>query len=213
MTDVSFALEAKSDQLNAVDIVGAEPVIKIRKVDVRDTKDQPVWVYYEGDNGRPWKPSKGMLRILAAGWGRDSSAWEGKRAQLYFEPTVKYAGEEVGGIQIKGMSDIDANGMTCVITINRQKRKPYTVQCLPPESEEYYPQAKFDKALPAMREKMHSGDMTLQQVIAQCQKTGRLTPDQIEQLEKSAPVEIDEEQPAVSQGEQANESSEDDEEM
>ena len=207
MADVSFALEAKSDQLNAVDIIGAEPVLKIRQVEVRDTKDQPVWIYYEGDNGRPWKPSKGMLRILAAAWGRDSGKWEGGRVQVYFEPSVKYAGEEVGGIRIKALSGIDKGGMTCTITINRQKRQPYQVACLEPEQEAYYPQERFDKALPKMSEMMQSGEMSLQQVIAQCQKTGRLTAEQIEQLEQAAPVEIEEEH--HEQPEQANDNDDD----
>lgn len=211
MTDVSFALEAKSDQLNAVDIIGAEPVLKIRQVSVRDTQDQPIWIYYEGDNGRPWKPSKGMLRILAAAWGRDSSQWEGGRVQVYFEPSVKYAGEEVGGIRIKALSGIDQNGMTCTITINRQKRQPYRVECLQAETEQFYPQDKFDKALPKMTEMMQSGDMSLQQVIAQCQKTGRLTDEQIQQLEQAAPVEIEEEH--HEQPEAADDSEDEDEEF
>ena len=33
--DVSFAIEAKSDQLNTLDIVGVEPVLKISGVTVK----------------------------------------------------------------------------------------------------------------------------------------------------------------------------------
>lgn len=188
--DIGFALEAKSDQLNAVDIMGAEPIIRVRDVKVKKG-DQPVSVYFDGDNNRPWKPSKGMLRILAGAWGRDSSAWIGKHAQLYFEPSVKYAGQEVGGIRISAMSDIATAGLQFALTINRSKREPFHVKHLeitvPP-----YPDDKFKKALPAMAEKMASGDMTLQQVIARCQKTGTLSAEQLEQLEAAAPVEIEE---------------------
>ena len=38
-----------------------------------------------------------MIRILAGAWGTESSAWIGKRVKLFFEPSVKYAGEDVGG--------------------------------------------------------------------------------------------------------------------
>ena len=195
MSDVSFALEAKSDQLNAVDIMGAEPVIRVRDVEVQKG-DQPVWIYFDGDNNRPWKPSKGMLRLLAGAWGRDSKQWVGKYARLYFEPTVKYAGQDVGGIRIRALSDIDARGLTFALTINRQKREPYHVPLLVIETAEY-PADRFAKALPVMSEKMRNGEMTLQQVIAQCQKTGRLTAEQLAQLEKAAPVEIHDDEDEV----------------
>ncbi len=195
MSDVSFALEAKSDQLNAVDIMGAEPVIRVRDVKVQKG-EQPVWIYFDGDNNRPWKPSKGMLRLLAGAWGRDSKQWIGKYARLYFEPTVKYAGQEVGGIRIRSLSDIDARGLTFALTINRQKREPYHVPLLVVETAEY-PADRFAKALPVMSEKMRNGEMTLQQVIAQCQKTGQLTAEQLAQLEQAAPVEIHDDEDEV----------------
>lgn len=187
-TDVSFALEAKSDQLNAVDIMGTDLIIKIREVRVNQG-DQPVSVFFEGDHNRPWKPSKGMLRILAGAWGRDSSAWVGKHAKLFFEPSVIYAGKPVGGVRIRSLSDIPANGLTFALTINRQKREPYIVPLLKIEAA-IYPAERFAKALPVMAQKMKEGEMTLQQVIAQCQKTGQLTPEQLAQLEQAAPVEI-----------------------
>ena len=189
MNDISFALEAKSDQLNAVDIMGAEPVIRVREVRVK-TGEQPVSVYFDGDNNRPWKPSKGMLRILAGAWGRDSSQWVGKYAQIYFEPSVLYAGKEVGGIRIRALSDIDPQGLTFALTINKKKREPYRIPLLQVQPAEY-PADRFAKALPAMAKKMHAGEMSLQQVIAQCQKTGQLSPEQLAQLEAAAPVVID----------------------
>lgn len=188
-SDVSFALEAKSDQLNGTDIMGVEPVIRVRDVVVRKG-DQPVSVYFDGDNNRPWKPSKGMLRILAGAWGRDSKQWVGKHARIYFEPSVIYAGKEVGGIRIKALSDIDARGLTFALTISRQKRDPYHVPLLKIETTEY-PADRFAKALPIMAEKMQSGEMSLQQVVAQCQKTGTLTEEQLKQLEQAAPVVIE----------------------
>lgn len=188
MSDVGFAMEAKSDQLNAVDIMGFEPVITIRNVVVKKG-EQPVSIYYNGDNNRPWKPSKGMIRVLAAAWGRDSAAWVGKSAQIYCDPTVRYAGQEVGGVRIRALSDIDKRGMTFILTLSKQKRAPYPVSFLNMERAPY-PQDRFEKGLPAMIEKMKSGDMTLSQIIAQCQKTGELTPEQIGVLEDNAPVEV-----------------------
>lgn len=188
MSDVGFALEAKSDQLNAMDIIGAEPVIRIRDVKVQKA-EQPVWVYFDGDNNRPWKPSKGMLRILAGAWGKDTTDWVGKSVKLYFEPSVMYAGKEIGGIRIRSLSDIDKKGLSFAITINRQKREPYHVTMLEVDARTY-PADRFEQALPKMAESMKNGKMTLQQVIAQCQKTGSLSTDQLAKLEAVAPVEV-----------------------
>lgn len=191
MADISFAAQAKSDQLNAVDIMGCEPVLTIREVRVHQG-EQPVSVFYHGDNNRPWKPSKGMIRILMAGWGTESDNWIGKSVQVFMNPSVKYAGKEVGGIQIKAMSDIGQRGMTCALTINRQKREPFVVQHLNMQRPQY-PQDKFDAGIDAMSKAMQKGTMTLQQVIARCQQTGDLTEQQLATLQQHAPVDIDEE--------------------
>lgn len=189
MTDVTQAMEAKSDQLNAVDIMGADRVIRISRVDVRQG-DQPISIHFDGDNRRPWKPSKGMIRILAGAWGTDSAVWAGRYAQLYFEPEVVYAGKAVGGIRIRALSDIPTQGLQFVLTINRQKRIPYPVAYLD-TSRPSYPADKFESGFEAMAAAMQSGKMTLQGVISQCQKTGDLTPEQIARLEQAAPVEAD----------------------
>lgn len=191
MTDISQTLEAKSDQLNAVDIMGADLVITIKDVKVASNPQQPISVHFDGDNNRPWKPSKGMRRILASAWSTDSANWIGKKAQIFFEPSVVYAGQEVGGIRIKALSDIPKAGINCALTISRTKRQAYPVPLLVIE-EKAYPDATFKKALPVMGEKMASGEMTLQAVIAQCQKTGTLSKEQLAELEKVAPVEVDE---------------------
>ena len=191
MTDISHALEAKSDQLNAMDIIGCNRIIKITDVDVKKTGEQLISIRFEGDHSRPWKPSKGMSRILASAWGIKSEDWIGKHVELFFEPSVVYAGKEVGGIRIKAVSDIKPAGIQCSIALNRTKREPYHVQFLVVEAKEY-PQERFAKALPVMAERMKAGEMTLQQVIAQCQKTGQLSQDQVAALEESAPVLIEE---------------------
>ena len=193
MANISFACEAKSDQLNAVDIMGVEPVIRIREVRVAQG-EQPVWVFFDGDNNRPWKPSKGMLRIMMAAWGVESDEWVGKRVKLYFEPTVTWAGEQVGGIRIRALSSIKADGMLVALTLNRKKRVALRVELLPEDTLPPYPEEKFLSALPAMQKAMEDGKMSLQQVIAQCQKTGNLSEEQIATLESAVPVEHEEEE-------------------
>lgn len=188
MADISQFTQAKSDQLNAVDIMGCEPIFKIRDVQVRQG-DQPVWVYYEGDNNKPWKPSLGMRRILQAGWGSETDNWIGKSVQVLMNPDVIYAGKKVGGVEVKAMSDIPTNGLMCTKAVSKQKREPYPVAWLDTRRPEY-PQAQFEKGLPTMVQWLQEGK-TVEQIIAQCQKTGDLTQDQIKTLQEAAPVHAD----------------------
>ena len=189
MPDISQAMQAKSDQLNALDIVGSPLTIRVRDVDYNPDRDQPVWIYFDGDNNRPWKPSKGMIRIIGGAWGKMTEQWIGKYALLQFEPSVTWAGKEVGGIWATAFSDIPEKGMNFSLALNRQKRIPFPVNCLKVEATPY-PADRFEKALPAMTKKMQDGEMTLQQVIAQCQKTGQLSAEQTKRLEEAAPVEV-----------------------
>lgn len=187
MTDFTHTLEAKSDQLNAVDIMGAELVIKIRDAKVT-SGDQPLSVFFDGDNNKPWKPSKGMRRALASAWGGKTENLIGKHARLYFDPTVKNKGVESGGIRIKALSHIPKNGIVVVERLNRTQSRVLNIEYLE-VMQSAYPDDRFNATLPKMVEAMVSGKMTLQQIIAQCQKTGVLSPEQLKQLEDNAPIE------------------------
>jgi len=67
--DITQTTQAKSDQLNAVDLVGAPKTITVTKVSLVEG-DQPVTINYRGDEGKPYKPCKGMRRALVAAWGK-----------------------------------------------------------------------------------------------------------------------------------------------
>lgn len=104
--DISDTLQAKSDQLNADDLIGGDVTITITDVSKADSADQPLIIKYDGFNGQPWKPCKSMRRVLAQGWGKYANEWIGKSLTIYRDPKVKWAGKEVGGIRISHMSDI-----------------------------------------------------------------------------------------------------------
>lgn len=198
MADISLAIQAKSDQLNAVDILGVEPVITIRDVKVFPTAArQKIWVYFHGDNNRPWKPSTGMGRILGAGWGYESDLWIGKSVKLFVEPSVIYAGEEVGGIRIRAMSHIPERGLDALLTLSKSKRIQFHVDHLNMQRPTY-PQDKFNENLPEMIARLTTEDetkrMSLEQIVAYCQRTGDLTPEQLAALEQALPVNADDEE-------------------
>jgi len=192
MADVSGAMQAKSNQLNAMDILGVEPVITIASVNITNESGKPtVWVHYHGGEGRPWRVSTGMVRILSAGWGAESDNWIGKSVQIFNEPTVVYAGKEVGGIHIRAMSDIPERGIKATLSINRSKRVPFPVAHLTMQSPAY-PEEQFNNALPSMVSAMESGKMTLEAIIHRCQQTGTLTQEQLKRLSDSRPLDADE---------------------
>jgi hypothetical protein len=126
--DISQALVAKSDCLNASDLTGAPIVATIEAVRKGDAV-KPVFIDLVGMDGRPWKPSKGMLRVIAHAWGTESDKWIGRLVKLTNNPEVIYAGEKVGGVEVIAMSHIDA-AFTIPVRISQKKVKQHTVTVL-----------------------------------------------------------------------------------
>lgn len=106
MMDISDTIVAKSDQLNAADLIGGPITVTITKVS-RGDSDQPVAISYEGDNGKPFKPCKSVRRLLVGMWGKDATKYVGRRLTLYFDPKVTWAGKEEGGVRVSHASHID----------------------------------------------------------------------------------------------------------
>ena len=105
--DISSALLAKSDQLNAADLSGAPIVVTIKSARQPGGQGTPVFVDLVGMDGRPWKPSKGMLRVLAAAWGTETDVWHGRLVKLVSNPDVLFKGKPVGGVEVVAMSHIE----------------------------------------------------------------------------------------------------------
>lgn len=133
MTDMSVTIIPKSDQLNADDLLAGPRTIAIIHVVISPGIEQPVDVHFDGDGGKPFRPSKSMRRVMVAAWGTEPAAYVGKRMTLYRDPSVTWGGMEVGGIRISHMSHLDAP-MTMALTATKKARKPFTVQPLPPEA-------------------------------------------------------------------------------
>lgn len=129
MTDLSKTIAPKSDQLNADDLIGGPITINVRDVQGKDDPQQPISIFYDGDNGKPYKPCKSMRRVLVSVWGKDGKAYAGRAMSLYCDPKVKFGGIEVGGIRISHVSHIE-KAHTMALTASKSVRKPYTVQPL-----------------------------------------------------------------------------------
>jgi hypothetical protein len=128
--DMSAFIAAKSDQLNADDLMDAPRTITITKVTAApDAAEQPVSIHYEGGEGRPWKPCKTMRRILVGVWGKDASKYVGRSLTLYRDPTVAFGGLQVGGIRVSHMSDITED-KTVALLVTRGRKAPFKIKPL-----------------------------------------------------------------------------------
>lgn len=132
--DITDTIAAKSDQLNADDLIGGSRTVTITKVS-RGDPDQPVHVTTaEFGDDRPYKPCKSMRRVLVAAWGPDATAYIGRRMTLYRDDKVKFGGQDVGGIRISHMSNL-AKQLKVALTVTRGKRAPFVIEPLPEVSD------------------------------------------------------------------------------
>lgn len=118
--DMARFVEAKSDQLNADDLIGAPRTITVTRVTGHDG-DQPVSIHYEGDAGKPFRPCKTMRRILLAVWGRNAADYVGRSMTVYRDDSVTFGGLNVGGIRISHMSHIDKETLVVVMKTKGKK--------------------------------------------------------------------------------------------
>ena len=121
--------KAKSDQLNSDDLIGGDITIKITDVKINVNDAQSGVIHYEGDNGKPFKPCKSMRRVIELKWGSDEQYFVGKSMTLCRDATVKWAGEEVGGIRITHMSDMKEDNRF-MLTYSRNVKRAYKVEHL-----------------------------------------------------------------------------------
>lgn len=128
MTDLTKTIAPKSDQLNADDLITGPRTITVREVRLL-SDDQPIGIYYEGDNGKPYKPCKSMRRVMVLLWGGDGKAYTGRSMTIYRDENVAFGGAKVGGIRISHMSHIDKEHVLS-LTATKAQRKPFTVKPL-----------------------------------------------------------------------------------
>jgi hypothetical protein len=128
--DMSNTIAPKSDQLQADDLVGGRTItIKINRRENKKGVDQPLSLFYDGDNGKPYKPSKGMRHVLIGLYGKSSKNYVGHSLTLYRDEKVTFGPDTTGGVRISNATGI-TKPMTIIIPVKRGIRKPFTVQPL-----------------------------------------------------------------------------------
>jgi hypothetical protein len=125
MNDMSSTIVAKSDQINAADLIGTKRTITIKEVRIKAGDDQPVTVLIEGDK-KAFRPCKGVRRLMVRVWGADASKYIGQSMTLFCDPSVTWAGKEEGGIRVSHMSGLDEEIIE-YMRISRAATKPYKI--------------------------------------------------------------------------------------
>ncbi|NKZ93745.1 hypothetical protein GS966_28905 [Rhodococcus hoagii] len=89
----------------------------------KGSAEQPVNIHLVEFPGRPFRPSKTVRRILVSAWGPDASTYVGRRMSLYRDASVRFGGQEVGGIRVSHLSHIDKR-LTLALTVTRAAARP-----------------------------------------------------------------------------------------
>lgn len=176
--------QAKSNQINADDLLGGPLVCQITDIQLNGSADQPISIFVDA-HPQPWKPAKTTRRVLAACWpDSEPSDWIGRYVVLYNDEKVKWAGEEVGGIRISHMSHISGTKRVSVNATRGKKAvqvvEPYIAQNTPQQAEtpKFWPDEAFEKQFANLSPKVADGDRTAADLIAWFEKKASLTQGQ-----------------------------------
>lgn len=178
---------AKSDQINAADLLGGPLVCQITDIQMTGAVDQPISIFVDS-HPQPWKPSKTSRRVLAACWSdTDPSEWVGRYVVLYNDPTVMWAGKAEGGIRTSHMSHIDGK-KTIMVNATRGKKAAQTVEPYHPQDTQakvepaYWPDEAFEKQVAKVR----PGETDAESVIVALEKKALLSEGQKARLRRAA---------------------------
>lgn len=131
--DLTATIIPKSDQINADDLIAGPRTFTVTEVRVKSTPEQPVDIHLAESPGKPFRPSKTVLRVLVTAWGKEGDDYVGRRMTLYRDPEVKWAGQEVGGIRVSELSHITKQ-LKLALTETRGKKVTHVVKPLADEA-------------------------------------------------------------------------------
>lgn len=132
--DITDALAPNSDQLDAIELVNPRTFTIDAGSGLGQREGKTVAEIRLVDFPRVWRPSKGMLDVLAACWGTDAKAWVGHRVTVYNDPDVMFGRDKVGGVRISHLSHIDAARSVKIRASGAGRTQMWKVQPLPDEN-------------------------------------------------------------------------------
>ena len=128
--DITDALAPTSDQLDAIELVNLRTFTIGTGSALGKRDNKTVAEIRFSDFPRVWRPSKGMLDVLAACWGTDAKQWVGHRVTVYNDPEVMFGRDKVGGIRISHLSHIDKARVVTIRASGAGRKQPWRVEPL-----------------------------------------------------------------------------------
>jgi|TARA_R110000851_G_scaffold94821_1_gene205934 hypothetical protein len=126
--DLSGTIKAKSDQLNADDLVAGPMMVQVEGVVLGKDPQQPVSIYYYGCENKPFKPCLTVRRMLIALWGMDGNQWANRWMNLYIDASVSFGKQKnIGGIRVDAVSHI-SSAATISLTVRRGMKQHFVIQ-------------------------------------------------------------------------------------
>lgn len=129
--DITDALAPTSDQLDAVELVNPRTFTIDTGSSLGQRDGKTVAEIRLTGFPRVWRPSKGMLDVLAACWGTDAKQWVGRRVTVYNDPEVMFGRDKVGGIRISHLSHIDKARVVTIRASGAGRKQSWRVEPLP----------------------------------------------------------------------------------
>ena len=128
--DITDALAPTSDQLDAIELVNPRTFMIGTGSALGKRDNKTVAEIRFSDFPRVWRPSKGMLDVLASCWGTDAKQWVGHSVTVYNDPEVMFGRDKVGGIRISHLSHIDKARVVTIRASGAGRRQPWHVEPL-----------------------------------------------------------------------------------
>jgi hypothetical protein len=132
--DIASTLTGASTELTADDLIGGPRLLRITRLEMSDDKKRPLSIFYNGDEGRPWRPCLMMRRVLVGCFGTNSDDFIGQTVEVYRDNSVTYGAkgeglQQVGGVRLKRASIKER--MSFNIQAKRGQKIPYIVNPIP----------------------------------------------------------------------------------
>ena len=131
---LSETVKAKTDQLNADDMIGVPPItVTLVDMVVDQSKNEQPWIMKIDGGWKPYKPGLSMRRVLLEAWkddGQQGKTWIGRRMTLFRDPDIVFAGLKVGGVRISHLSDLEAPELAVAITVRKGVKNVWTIKRL-----------------------------------------------------------------------------------
>jgi hypothetical protein len=127
--ELQKSAEAKSDQIDADDMIGNITMDVTIEAVKRGTSEQPIQLVLK-ETEKFYRPNKTFRRALIGCFGDEPANWVGQRLRLARDPNVMWGGVKVGGVIVSHAS-IEAP-MVFMLQAKRGKKSAVSIDVIPP---------------------------------------------------------------------------------